>query len=562
MNIMNVKKIGKYLLFLILLVPSFWNLLRPGYFNMHDDLQVMRIFQMDKCFADGQIPCRWAPDMEYGYGQAMFNFYSAFPYYTGALLRMVTSLSIIWTVKILFLIAIVGGAIGVYLLGREFWGEWGGYLSAILYTYAPYHSVDIFVRGALSESFALMLLPFLWLAFYKLIQNGKFINVFYTALTLGLLLSTHNVSSLIYAPITILWVLFWIIKFKDFKSIRNIFLAGLMGMGVAAFFILPVAFETKYTQVQFFTSDYLNFRAHFVTLYQLFISRHWGYGPSIFGPNDDLSFAIGWPNWWLGLPVFGLALFWLKSKTKKTWGALVLSLLFFAGIFAFLTHERSIRIWMAVPVLAIVQFPWRFLGLVIFVLSLASGALASGKYQKYISIGLIVLSIGLNFNFFKPQFFFSQETDQTKLSGEEFIIQQKSATLDYLPITASMAPKEKAFDAPIAASGSAEILNYSRRSNSFFFDVQAFDPSEIQVPVMYFPGWKIIDGNKEIPTYPSGKYGLITFKVPEGKYIIQGRLTNTTPRKVGNALTVISLVLLFTGLTLEINNKRVFWFKS
>jgi len=522
----------------------------------------MRIFEIDKCFSDGQIPCRWAPDMENGYGQAMFNFYSAFPYYLGAVIRMVTPLSIIWTVKTLFLIALVGGAVGMFLLAREFWGDWGGMLSAILYTYAPYHSVDIFVRGALSESFALMLLPFLWLAFYKLIQKEKFINVFWTALTLGLLLSTHNVSSLIYAPITILWVAFWVIKFKDLRLIRNIVLAGLGGVGVAAFFILPIAFETKFTQVQFFTSDYLDFRAHFVTLYQLFISRHWGYGPSIFGTNDDLSFAIGWPNWWLGIPLVGLAFYWIKIKTKKTWGILVLLLVASSLAFAFLTHERSIQIWSAIKILDIVQFPWRFLGLVIFLLSLASGALATGKYQKYISLALIFLAIGLNFGFFKPLYFFTQETDLTKLSGEEFIIQQKSATLDYLPVTAKEAPKEEAFAAPIVATGSAEIQNFSKRTNSFFFDANVFTPAEIQVPVMYFPGWTIINGGKIIPSYPSGKYGVITFKVPAGKYIIQGRFTDTIPRSIGDGLTVISFCLLLIGLALEINHKKFFWFKN
>jgi uncharacterized membrane protein len=171
---------------MLLVVPAVWNLFKPGYFNMHDDLQVMRIFEMDKCFSDGQIPCRWVPDMAYGYGQPMFNFYSAFPYYLGAVIRMVIPLSIIWTVKTLFVISIVGGAIGMYLLAREFWGEWGGLTAAILYTYAPYHSVDVFVRGALSESFALMLIPFMWLTFYKLIRNGGFKWIAIAAFVLGL----------------------------------------------------------------------------------------------------------------------------------------------------------------------------------------------------------------------------------------------------------------------------------------------------------------------------------------------------------------------------------------
>lgn len=553
-----MKKFWPYITLLVLLVPSFWNLLKPGYFNMHDDLQVMRIYELEKCFADGQIPCRWVPDMGYGYGQAMFNFYSAFPYYLGEFIRMVTPLSIIWTVKSLFAIAFIGGAFGMYFLAREFWGKWGALTAAVLYTYAPYHSVDIYVRGALSESFALMLLPFLWLAFYKLIQKGGFKYLAFTSITLGLFLSTHNVSSLIYAPFTLIWALFWIIKFKKLSALWNVILSGLLGIGLAAFFILPVALETGLIQSNFFTMDYLDYRGHFVTIYQLFISRHWGYGPSIFGPNDDLSFAIGWPNWWLAIPLIGMGFLWLKNKVKRTNGILILGLLVFAGVATLLTHERSTPAWIHLPVLAIVQFPWRFLGLTIFFLSFAPGALVAVnfKYYRFLAALIIVLSIGLNFMFFRPQYFFTGETDTTKLSGEEFIIEQKSAILDYLPKTAPIAPKEEAFSVPRISSGSGEIKNYSKRSNSFFFDANIFQPAEVRVPVMYFPGWIVINGGKVIPDYPSGNYGVITFTLPKGQYIIQGRFTNTWPRTLGNALTVISAAILLIGAGLSVNKKK------
>ena len=73
--------------------PNFWpliiilafallagrTLLTPGYFIMHDDLQMMRQLEMEKCFLDRQIPCRWIPDMGYGFGFPLFNFYPPLP---------------------------------------------------------------------------------------------------------------------------------------------------------------------------------------------------------------------------------------------------------------------------------------------------------------------------------------------------------------------------------------------------------------------------------------------------------------------------------------------------
>ena len=48
---------------------------------MHDDIQAFRLFELDKCVRDAQVPCRWVPDMGYAYGYPQFNYYAPFPYY-------------------------------------------------------------------------------------------------------------------------------------------------------------------------------------------------------------------------------------------------------------------------------------------------------------------------------------------------------------------------------------------------------------------------------------------------------------------------------------------------
>src|SRR3989344_5879342 len=84
-----------------------WPLFVPGYFSHHDDLQVMRIFEMRKCFSDFQIPCRWVPDMGYGNGYPIFNFYSVFPYYLGALASF--AIGYIGAAKLLFFLPLILG---------------------------------------------------------------------------------------------------------------------------------------------------------------------------------------------------------------------------------------------------------------------------------------------------------------------------------------------------------------------------------------------------------------------------------------------------------------------
>ena len=80
---------SKYWPLLLIFGLSFlvtWPFLKSGYFSHQDDLQVIRIFEMRRCFTDLQIPCRWVPDMGWGNGFPLFNFYGVSPYYLGSIL--------------------------------------------------------------------------------------------------------------------------------------------------------------------------------------------------------------------------------------------------------------------------------------------------------------------------------------------------------------------------------------------------------------------------------------------------------------------------------------------
>mgnify|MGYP003396209684 CR=1 FL=1 len=57
---------------LILTLSLLWPLFYAPYFTHHDDVQVIRTFEMDKCFLDHQIPCRWVPDLGGLYGYPIF----------------------------------------------------------------------------------------------------------------------------------------------------------------------------------------------------------------------------------------------------------------------------------------------------------------------------------------------------------------------------------------------------------------------------------------------------------------------------------------------------------
>ena len=106
-------------LFIILLFSLLASraLFKPGYFPMHDDLQMMRQLELEKCFLDGQIPCRWVPDMGFGFGMPLFNFYPPLPYLIGEVFRLL-GFYFTTTARLTFALSIFGSGVAMYYLAK------------------------------------------------------------------------------------------------------------------------------------------------------------------------------------------------------------------------------------------------------------------------------------------------------------------------------------------------------------------------------------------------------------------------------------------------------------
>ncbi|MDO8486506.1 MAG: 6-pyruvoyl-tetrahydropterin synthase-related protein [Candidatus Staskawiczbacteria bacterium] len=529
------------ILIIVLSLLIIWPLFLQGYFSHHDDLQVMRVYEMRKCLEDFQIPCRWVPDMGYGNGFPLFNFYGVLPYYIGALFSFITGY--IWAAKIIFLIPAVFGGISMYFLGKELFGKNTGTVAGVLYLFAPYRALDLYVRGAVAESFALAIAPLMFYFSYKLIKENRFKNFLGFLLSLSAFLMCHNIMTMLFLPVLIVWMAYSLIINK-FKNWLPLVLGVVLGFGLAAFFIIPAYLEQGLIQTETLTRNDLDFRVHFVTISQLFFNRAWGYGASILGPVDHLSFQIGWPYWWL-VVIAGILLIFnlIRRKTKN-----VIIISFFLIIFlisVFMTHNRSAFVWEKIGILRFTQFPWRFLSLTIFSASLLGGSVVlffrNEKWQKIIATIIIILTVLLNWNYFKPEKFYSNINDQIKLSDGEWETQQKASILDYLPKTA-LEPREKSPNKPIIISGKAQINNFTNKSNYWKFNINVLDQTKIELPVFDFPNWEVFIDNQKVGHNHNNFLGRISFDLLPGTYNIEGRLENTSIRNIANIISLLSIL--------------------
>lgn len=528
---------------LLLALPATWALFHRGFFPTQDYIYVARIYEMDKSLKDGQFPVRWVPDFRYG--EPLFNFYAPLPYYAGSVIHTLPFINgstndFLNTTKILFGLGFLLSGLTMFLLSKELFGKWSGFISAIFYVYAPYHSVDVYVRGALSESWALIFFPLIFLFAIKLTKVKSVQNLIALSLSLAGLFFTHNIMTILFMPFFMLFCLFLIWQTRD-KSLIKYYLGSiLLGFGLGASFLLPAFFEKDLVQSSKLITGYFDFRGHFVEIKQFF-SLFWGYGASVFGPEDGMSFQVGIIHF-AALALSLTLLFVKKIRIKKAIPLIIFLTLEF--IFSlFMQHNKSTPIWLLFPLLAFTQFPWRFLGVSIFLISLVVGSLGLYKQKIIVVIAAILTLICLVFNlqFFHPESYYDNYTDESMLSSKILSTDDKLPK-DYLPIYVKAIDSQKVFQ-PVVLSGNAEITNFAKRSDSAKFRANVSKVADVEIPISYFPGWKVFSNNRELGQKDPTKLGLIQVELPKGQNQIDVKFTNTPIRSIGNLLTVTSVLL-------------------
>lgn len=534
-----------FILVLILLtILSLLPFFRTDFFYTQDHIFVARLHQIHKSLLDFQFPVRWSPDLRFG--EPTFNFYAPAPYYIGALFKIL-GLDFIPTLKLLFILSSVISAVTMFLFLRRLFNNLAGLTGAVLYVFAPYRAVDLYVRGALSEAFAFIFFPLIFHACLNLSEKVSTRNIVFLSLSLAGLFLTHNVTTLVFLPLFIAWVSFLTWKQKDAKLLIYFALSTIIGVSLSASFLLPAFFEREFIQSQYLTTGHFDFRAHFVTLGQFF-SLFWGYGSSLWGPNDEMSFQVGIVNWM----IVAISLFSIYINRKRKEIIYLFFLLVGGFLFSlFLQHNKSAFLWEAIPLMNFIQFPWRFLSLSVFLVAILGGLVVySFNGIKYLSLIIILAALIFSFTYFQPGQYVNISFYDKFLQVDSM---QKGVDLtkDYLPIWVDNITDQPVLS-PYAKIGEVKINGFTRHSSSAEFKIKVQEDAQVVVPIAYFPGWEVKVNKRKISQNEPTNLGLINFNLPVGEYLINLNFENTYIRSFSN---LISLLSIFVVALMLLNTK-------
>lgn len=529
-------------LLLILTLPSVMSLFKPGLPPTHDgEYHVIRAYEFDKTLRDGDWYPRWLPDLNSGYGTPLMNYYYPLPYYAMSFLHFL-GIGFIEAFKTSMISASLIGAIFMFLWARRFWGNFGGLVGSIFYTYSPYHFLDIYIRGSLGEVWALGFFPaFLW-SITKFVEEKNRLFIPVSSLFLSLIIFSHNILALMFFPFTISYTLFLIRRAADKKKRHLTFFSCsifLLSLGLSSIFWAPAIFERGYVV----GLEIYNYKSHFVELYQL-IFPSWGSGFSADSATEGLSFQIGVTNITTLILSVGLLLLKIRGK-KENFGINV-----FFILWSFLTIVLMLNvsgfIWEHIPFMKYFQFPWRFLSLVILTCSfLAASLVAVGKglKTKVLSLFLILLPLPLGIGYANSAYHHLRD-DNYYISRSNFIdgTNTPGDVFNTIWFNKKLSREKEKFT---IREGDALVTIHSLRSTKYEASIVTNENVTVQANTAYFPGWQAFIDRERVETR-SNKDGLIEFLMPKGKHDFTVKLTNTPVRIVAIYISFISFFIILT----------------
>lgn len=552
-----MKFVKSLLPFVVIIILSFWAikpLFVPGFFPMHDDTQVARVFEMTKSLKDGMFPVRWVSDLGYGYGYPIFNFYAPLAYYVGSIF-MFLGFDALAATKIMMGVGIILSGVFMYLLGREFWGRLGGVVSALFYVYAPFHAVDIYVRGDVSEFWAYAFIPLMFWGFYKVFKHkADFKWVVVASFGYAGVILSHNLTAMMVSPFLLTTIIYLFYKARDRRTILFLLVSLLLGFSLSAFYFIPALLEQRYTNVLSQLGGGADFRDHFVCLSQFWQSE-WGFGGSTPQCFDGLSFVIGRVHILASLlAVFLSAVVSIRKKENKSVLVLISTLGVVVSVFIMLSISKPL--WEYIPLIDFFQYPWRFLIMTSFFTSLIVGSLPLfikilpfKKVEYVFCIILIVILLGINAKFFNPQTIFNKNVND--YTGEVFLKWNTSKISDeYMPrdfIKPSI-EKDIVNDRVILDSDNIKINSRRENTGNIELDLEVIQQSKLHFNIAYFPSWSLyVDGSSKGSIVSKG----YDVSLSKGHHVVQMKFVETGIQRASSLLSLAGLIVVVVGIILS-----------
>ncbi len=296
---------------------------------------------------------RWAQWANWGFGEPRFIFYPPASWLFGAALgsvlpwRMVPG-TYIWLVLLL-------SGFAMWRLARESLPDSQAIAAALIFVVNPYQLVVVYYRSDYAELLASSLFPFMVLGALRVVRTEPkpsdtrqgWTGVPLLALAFAAIWLSNAPAAVIATYSVVLLLVVGCLERKTFRPLIPGAAAMALGVGLAAFYILPAAYEQRWVQISQVTAGNLHLDQNF-----------------LFTHSSDPEFALF--NWKVStiavatMLLAGVAAVF-GARRRREYPALWWMMVALAAASATMMFPVSLWFWHHLPKLQFLQFPWRWL---------------------------------------------------------------------------------------------------------------------------------------------------------------------------------------------------------
>ena len=513
----------------------------------------------------GDLYPRWLMGMNHGLGSPVFFYYPPVPFFVTSLLRpFFREDSHGWyQLGVSASAALIASGACAYAWLKQIAGRNSALAAAVLYMATPYHlASDLYVRGSLAEYWAFIWMPLILFFTHRTVQGHK-LAAAACALSYALLIMTHLPTTLIFSPIPICYAFYMAGPGRRLKVTGWIIGAMTLGAGVSFVYLWPALTTQHFVFLERMSTGYFSY-------------KNW-----LFFTNLSL-----WPvEKFLVLLVLadlaGIACctFLITRRSGNTTTARLNAFWYAVASAAMLMMTRlSTPIWLGVPVLQKIQFPWRFNAIVsLATTALLAMAISSFKRRDSRSFKIVtVLALFFVFAWIPGtgwailQAYPFHIVDQEDVNYKYREIAEQREAPEYYPrwnlIMAEMnwesSVNEDEWDGQLN-SRFQSLLQRTGESKVAVIEgtggvnVSSWKPGEIRlqtstpagmqirVSQFYFPNWtaQLNSVPTNINIEPTKPDGLISLSIPSGEHEVLLRLQQGPAERVGEMISLISIAL-------------------
>jgi len=523
---------------LAILLPFFW----LGTASGHDiSFHISSWFDAASQWKEGILFPRWTEWANYGFGEPRFIFYPPLSWMLGAGLGCIFP----WTwVPALFVLAVQTFAgISAFGLRRRTTGALlPALFGAAAYAANPYALLVIYLRSDFAELLATAFFPLLFLAglrvsgLLKESAPGWKAIVHFALLFAAVWLS--NAPAGVLASYGLAFLFLWAgVTQKRIQPVLRGASGLTLGLGLAAFYIVPAAYEQRWVNIS-------------------------GALTSGLTPNENFLFAVTQDSehdafnriasyiaiLLIACILVAAASAWRQSSGTQQLNAVrkTFSTMIALGVVASVMMIRiTSPLWALLPKLRFVQFPWRLL-MVLAVVFAFFVAVAARRALVLSSIALLLALSLTGAYLVKHTWWDTEDVNALKEAMDGKAGYEGTDEYDPLGDDHSDVPQQQDEAKVIVEKGAPEpaqkpefrILRWTAEERVVTVKLAA--PTLIRLKLLQYPAWVVSVNGKAVPLQRTVSYDAVVVAVPPGDSRIEARFTRTLDRTIGGCISLVS----------------------